>query len=158
MDIYHLQTPVGTLAIEGSAFGLQKATFCEENISSEPIIPSSLQNVVRQFEEYFLGKRKDFDIKLDLQGTDFQKLVWSNLLQIPYGETTSYLALSKKIGNVKAIRAVGLANGKNPVGIVVPCHRVIGSKGDLVGYAGGLWRKRWLLSLENPTQSLFELS
>jgi methylated-DNA-[protein]-cysteine S-methyltransferase len=92
-----------------------------------------------------------------LQGTEFQKKVWQELLHIPYGKTCSYLDLSKKIGDVKAIRAVASANGKNPLWIVVPCHRVIGTDGSLTGYAGGLWRKKWLLEHENPIkqESLF---
>ena len=98
-----------------------------------------------------------FDLKLNPKGTDFQKNVWNALLEIPYGKTISYLELSKTLGNVKAIRAVASANGKNPLWIVIPCHRVIGSNGDLTGYAGGLHRKKWLLEHERPVKqgSLF---
>ncbi|MCK5677367.1 MAG: methylated-DNA--[protein]-cysteine S-methyltransferase, partial [Flavobacteriaceae bacterium] len=98
-----------------------------------------------------------FDLKLNPQGTDFQQNVWNELQRIPYGKTTSYLDQSKKMGNVKAIRAIASANGKNPIWIIIPCHRVIGSDGSLTGYAGGLWRKKWLLEHENPTKqtSLF---
>jgi methylated-DNA-[protein]-cysteine S-methyltransferase len=110
-----------------------------------------------QLNEYFEGSRKHFDLKLNPEGTDFQKKVWKQLEQIPYGKTLSYLELSEQLGNVKAIRAVANANGKNPLWIVVPCHRVIGSNGSLTGYAGGLHRKQWLLEHESPykQQSLF---
>ena len=110
-----------------------------------------------QFQEYFEGQRTDFTLELNPEGTDFQKKVWKKLRTIPYGKTISYLELAKQLGDVKAIRAVAAANGKNPLWIVIPCHRVIGSKGDLIGYAGGLARKKWLLELESPVKqtSLF---
>ncbi len=103
---------------------------------------------MRQLDEYFDGTRKVFDLPLDQQGTEFQKKVWELLLSIPYGKTTSYQALSKLYGDTKAIRAVAAANGKNNIAIIVPCHRIIGSNQSLVGYAGGLQRKKWLLELE----------
>ena len=120
-------------------------------------IPSALKEANLQLSEYFEGKRKEFTFKLNPKGTDFQQRVWQALLKIPFGKTTSYLELSKQLGDVKAIRAVAAANGKNPLWVVVPCHRVIGSDGSLTGYAGGLWRKKWLLEHENPSpqQSLF---
>ena len=120
-------------------------------------IPTNLQKCIFQLREYFEGQRNHFDFKLNPQGTDFQQKVWQELLNIPYGKTLSYLELSKKLGDVKAIRAVASANGRNPLWIVVPCHRVIGTNGSLTGYAGGLWRKKWLLEHESPTgqQSLF---
>ena len=110
-----------------------------------------------QLNEYFTGNRKTFNLKLNPQGTEFQKKVWEALQNVPYGKTITYLEQSKVLGNVKAIRAVAGANGKNPISIVIPCHRIIGSDGSLTGYAGGLWRKKWLLEHENPTtqQSLF---
>lgn len=103
---------------------------------------------MQQFDEYFAGKRKQFDFSIQQEGTDFQQRVWSELQKIPFGETISYLELSQRIGNTKAIRACGTANGQNKLAIVVPCHRVIGSNGKLVGYAGGLWRKKSLLLYE----------
>jgi methylated-DNA-[protein]-cysteine S-methyltransferase len=119
-----------------------KATFPENK-------PAGIvKNCFDQLKEYFEGKRKIFSIDLDFEGTDFQKKVWNELLKIPFGQTISYLELSRRIGDVKAIRAVGNANGKNPVSIIVPCHRVIGTSGKLIGYGGGLWRKRWLLEFE----------
>lgn len=108
--------------------------------------------VENQFSEYFAGEREEFDLPLLLIGTDFQKKVWSALQTIPFGETESYLSLSKKLGDEKAIRAVASANGANAISIIVPCHRIIGSKGELVGYAGGLQAKKKLLKLENRGQ------
>jgi methylated-DNA-[protein]-cysteine S-methyltransferase len=112
---------------------------------------------VVQLAEYFNGKRDSFSLTVNPQGTEFQKKVWKSLLKIPYGKTKSYLAQSKTLGDVKAIRAVAAANGKNPIWIIIPCHRVIGTNGSLTGYAGGIWRKKWLLAHENPVkqQSLF---
>ncbi|HEX5742420.1 MAG TPA: methylated-DNA--[protein]-cysteine S-methyltransferase [Flavobacteriaceae bacterium] len=120
------------------------ATYIEE--TTEIIEETKLQ-----FNQYFEGNRNEFNIPLLLVGTDFQKKVWNNLLQIPFGKTESYLGLSKKLAQEKAIRAVASANGANSISIIVPCHRIIGSKGDLVGYAGGLNTKMKLLTLENPT-------
>ena len=110
---------------------------------------------VKQLEEYFAGERRRFDLPLDLRGTDFQQRCWQALLKIPYGETRSYADIARAIGQPSAVRAVGLANGQNPVAIVVPCHRVIGSDGSLTGYGGGLEIKRKLLELEGAlSQSL----
>ena len=114
----------------------------EEKVTD--IIPIELEDCVCQLKEYFEGKRRQFNLKLNPQGTEFQKKVWKHLEQIPYGKTLSYLELSKQLGDIKAIRAVANANGKNPLWIIVPCHRVIGSDGSLTGYAGGLHRKQWL--------------
>lgn len=111
-----------------------------------------LPETARQLEEYFKGARREFDLPLDLQGTEFQKRAWRNLLTIPYGETRSYGDQARLIGNPNASRAVGLANGRNPLPIVVPCHRVIGANGSLTGFGGGLERKRWLLAHEGYFQ------
>ncbi len=108
-----------------------------------------IEQTITQLKEYFKGERKSFDIPLLTIGTDFQKSVWQGLLKIPYGTTASYLELSKNIGNEKAIRAVASANGANAISILIPCHRIIGSNGDLVGYAGGLVAKKKLLEIEN---------
>src|SRR5690606_27112730 len=120
-------------------------------------IPQILEQAIAELEEYFNGNRANFSFSLNPSGTEFQKRVWTELRNISFGKTTSYLELSKKLGDVKAIRAVASANGKNPLWIVVPCHRVIGTDGSLTGYAGELWRKQWLLEHENPSlqQSLF---
>ena len=150
MDIAFLKTPLGIAEIKGDERGLVAISVLNEEtreISRE--IPASLINAVQQLQEYFAGKRKEFQLKLNLQGTPFQKKVWQSLLEIPFGKTISYLEHSKKLGDEKVIRAVASANGKNPLWIVVPCHRVIGSDGTLTGYAGGLWRKKWLLEHES---------
>lgn len=110
--------------------------------------PKILEEAKKQIDEYFKGKRKKFELKLKIEGTDFQKKVWNALLEIPYGETRSYKQIAEMIGNPKAFRAVGLANNKNKIGIIIPCHRVIGANGKLVGYASGLENKRFLLDLE----------
>jgi len=107
-----------------------------------------LFGIFNQLKEYFAGTRKEFDVPLDIEGTDFQQKVWNELQKIPYGKTISYKSLSEKLGDVKAIRAVGKANGQNPIPIIIPCHRVIGANGTLVGYAGGLAIKEKLLHLE----------
>ncbi len=113
-------------------------------------VPQSpvIKKCIKQLDEYFSGKRKRFDLRLTFSGSAFQRQVWNELLNIPYGKNISYLTLSKRIENIKAIRAVGTANGSNKICIVVPCHRVIGSDGSLVGYGGDLWRKKWLLDHE----------
>ena len=156
METVYINTPLGIAKIAGNIDGVSVISVgYEEKIST--VIPFELQNAVSQLNDYFEGKRTDFDFRLNLHGTEFQQKVWSALLEIPFGKTVSYLELSKKLGDVKAIRAVASANGKNPLWIVIPCHRVIGTDGSLTGYAGGLWRKKWLLEHENPTtqQSLF---
>ncbi|MGB0930021.1 MAG: methylated-DNA--[protein]-cysteine S-methyltransferase [Chitinophagales bacterium] len=152
LHILYLKTPMGDIAIEGSDIGVTAIQFLEEEPTekSSPQLPDFLQDAAIQLQEYFDKKRTEFDFPLDLQGTDFQKRVWAELLNIPYGKTVSYLHVSLALGDRKAIRAVGTANGRNPVAIVVPCHRVIGSDGSLVGYASGLARKKWLLELEQP--------
>jgi methylated-DNA-[protein]-cysteine S-methyltransferase len=117
-----------------------------------------LAETERQLREYFAGKRKSFSVALDMRGTRFQKDVWEALLAIPFGETRSYAQLAKQLGNERATRAVGAANGRNPISIIVPCHRVIGSSGKLTGFAGGLDTKAHLLGLEKiPSQELFPL-
>jgi len=157
METAFIKTPLGITKITGDESGISVISMLndETEISSE--IPKILHEAVSQLHDYFDGKRQDFNFKLNPSGTEFQQKVWRELLQIPFGKTVSYLDLSKKIGDVKAIRAVASANGKNPLWIVVPCHRVIGTDGSLTGYAGGLWRKKWLVEHENPThqQSLF---
>ncbi|UJH68949.1 methylated-DNA--[protein]-cysteine S-methyltransferase [Allomuricauda sp. SCSIO 65647] len=156
METAYLKTPIGTAEFKGDTSGLISITVIDEKKPAD-IIPEVLEDAVYQLKEYFEGSRKQFDLKLNPQGTDFQKKVWSALLEVPYGKTVSYLELTKRLGDVKAIRAVAAANGKNPLWIVVPCHRIIGSNGDLTGYAGGLHRKKWLLDHESPIkqQSLF---
>lgn len=152
-----INTPLGCAEIEGDSDGISSIKVFNEELQLTDIIPEELQECTHQLNEYFNDGRTSFSFKLNPKGTDFQKRVWDSLLKIPYGKTVSYLNLSKQLGDVKAIRAVANANGKNPLWIVVPCHRVIGSDGSLTGYAGGLHRKKWLLDHENPVkqQSLF---
>ena len=151
-----INSPLGITKIVGDENGVSIISVLAEGEISKTI-PKELKIAVAQLNEYFEGKRKDFNFKLNPKGTDFQQKVWQELLNIPFGKTMSYMDLSKKLGDVKAIRAVASANGKNPLWIVVPCHRVIGTDGSLTGYAGGLWRKKWLLEHETPShqQSLF---
>jgi methylated-DNA-[protein]-cysteine S-methyltransferase len=151
VEIAYLQTPIGLAEFQGDEDGLSSVSVLDD-VKPIGIIPDVLEDAVYQFREYFEGSRQQFDLKLNPSGTDFQKRVWDALLKIPFGKTISYLELSKQLGDVKAIRAVASANGKNPLWIVVPCHRVIGSNGDLTGYAGGLHRKKWLLEHESPAK------
>ncbi len=146
-----INTPLGITEIQGDENGISKIYIRDENDEITSKIPSELEKAAIQLQEYFEGKRTHFTFLLHPSGTEFQKKVWQELLNIPFGKTCSYLELSKKLGDVKAIRAVAAANGKNPLWIVVPCHRVIGADGSLTGYAGGLWRKKWLLEHENPS-------
>ncbi len=157
MEKAHIQTPIGIAQIEGDINGLGSISVLNTQETITDIIPEVLEDAVYQLNEYFNGSRKVFNLDLNPQGTDFQKKVWKALLGIPYGKTNSYMQLSKTLGDPKATRAVAAANGKNPLWIVVPCHRVIGSDGSLTGYAGGLHRKKWLLEHESPVkqQSLF---
>ncbi|WP_273568848.1 methylated-DNA--[protein]-cysteine S-methyltransferase [Maribacter halichondriae] len=157
MEKAFIQTPLGIAKIEGDEDGLSAITVLDTSEEITKIIPEALEDAMYQLQEYFEGQRKVFDLELNPEGTDFQRRVWEALLNIPFGKTVSYLELSKTLGDVKAIRAVAAANGKNPLWIIVPCHRVIGSDGSLTGYAGGLHRKKWLLEHESPVkqQSLF---
>ena len=156
MQTAYIKTPLGIATIIGDENGVSEISVSQEGEVST-IIPAVLQEAVLQLQDYFEKKRTSFDFKINLKGTEFQQKVWKGLLEIPFGKTMSYMELSKNMGDAKAIRAVASANGKNPLWIVVPCHRVIGADGSLTGYAGGLWRKKWLLEYENPTtqQSLF---
>ncbi len=157
MEIAHISTPLGIAKLEGTVDGLSAISVLNTEETPTDVIPEVLEDAVYQLQEYFEGQRENFNLQLNPQGTPFQQGVWKELLNIPYGKTMSYLDLSKRLGDVKAIRAVAAANGKNPLWIIVPCHRVIGSDGSLTGYAGGLHRKKWLLAHENPVkqQSLF---
>jgi methylated-DNA-[protein]-cysteine S-methyltransferase len=157
MDECIFKSPLGFIKIIGDEDGISVITILDSEEKITDIIPPSLEDGVFQLQEYFQGISNTFDLKLNPKGTPFQKQVWKLLEQIPFGKTISYLDLSKQIGDVKAIRAVANANAKNPLWIVIPCHRVIGTNGSLTGYAGGLHRKEWLLNHEKPhkQQSLF---
>ena len=153
----YYKTPIGTAKIIGDEKGIQSVSVLDKVMETSEEIPNCLKDCVTQLNQYFSGKRTNFDLLLNPQGTLFQKKVWNELLNIPFNKTRSYLEQSKALGDVKAIRAVASANGKNPIWIIIPCHRVIGSDGSLTGYAGGIWRKKWLLAHENPVkqQALF---
>jgi methylated-DNA-[protein]-cysteine S-methyltransferase len=130
----------------GSNNTLESISFVEKKLDVNP--SEYLYNCVKQIDEYFRGERQVFEINFAIEGTEFQKKVWNELMAIPYGKTKSYLEITKILGDLKAIRAVARANGQNKIPIIIPCHRVIGNDGSLVGYAGGLWRKKWLLDHE----------
>lgn len=150
-DHAYLETPLGTAEIVGDQNGIVSILVTDSKKKTSARIPDSLMGCIDQLREYFEGNRQEFNLKLNPQGTDFQKEVWKELLTIPFGKTTTYMKQTLALGNEKAIRAVASANGKNPIWIVIPCHRVIGTNGSLTGYAGGLWRKKWLLEHENPS-------
>ena len=152
-------TPVGALRLVGTEVGLSTVWFLRGRKQEKPRADwkedsAFFMDVNRQLGEYFAGTLRKFDIPLVVEGTEFQKRVWKALATIPYGETISYGELAKQIGEPKAARAVGLANGQNPIPIIVPCHRVIGSNGSLTGFGGGLANKRKLLELERGQRSL----
>ncbi|WP_158975168.1 methylated-DNA--[protein]-cysteine S-methyltransferase [Cellulophaga sp. L1A9] len=150
METAYIKTPLGIAKLVGNEEGISEFIVLNSEEVVTDVIPEELEDAVYQINEYFEGKREVFNLDLTPEGTDFQKKVWKALEEIPFGKTTSYLELSKTLGDAKAIRAVANANGRNPLWIIVPCHRVIGSDGSLTGYAGGLHRKQWLLEHESP--------
>lgn len=156
-DIAYIKTPLGVAKIVGDAEGVSAITVLNSDEPLTDVIPESLEDTVYQLNEYFEGARTEFNLTLNPVGTEFQKKVWAALQNIPYGKSKSYLELAKALGDPNATRAAASANARNPLWIVVPCHRVIGTDGSLTGYAGGLHRKQWLLNHESPVkqQSLF---
>ena len=168
IEIVYYKSPLGVLEIRSNGNAISDVLFInswkgakiiEADLSFVKPKSPIIKNCIKQLDEYFAGTRTVFNIHTAQVGTAFQQTVWAELCNIPYGRTISYLELSKRIGNAKAIRAVGTANGNNSVCIIVPCHRVIGINGELVGYGGDLWRKKWLLGHEgkiaNGVQTLF---
>lgn len=150
MESCIIDSPLGYTKITGDDNGIHSITVLNSEETVTDIVPEILEDCVIQLHEYFEGIRKEFHLNLNPEGTPFQTKVWDELIKIPFGKTISYLELSKRLGDLKAIRAVANANSKNPLWIVIPCHRVIGSDGSLTGYAGGLHRKQWLLEHESP--------
>jgi methylated-DNA-[protein]-cysteine S-methyltransferase len=152
-----IDSPIGPLTLAGRGPVLTNLRMVDQ--THEPshdgwsLNPEAFNNAIKQLDAYFAGELTDFDIEFDLQGTEFQQRVWKALLTIPYGETRSYAEIAEQIGTAGAARAVGLANGRNPIAIIIPCHRVIGANGRLTGYGGGLDRKRTLLELEQQRTS-----
>ncbi len=152
----YYRSPIGNLRIISNERDIIKIEFTADFFKMR-IIPVQIQKCINQLDEYFKGERKEFSFGINPAGTEFQGKVWNLLIKIPYGKTISYLELSKQFGNEKAIRAIASANGKNPIPIIIPCHRVIGNDGSLTGYAGGLLKKQWLLEHEGAIKqkSLF---
>jgi methylated-DNA-[protein]-cysteine S-methyltransferase len=163
MNLYtaYYSSPVGQLKLQCSDKFIKSVLFCDDT-EMQNDDHKLLDACIKQLDEYFKGKRRNFTLPLNQDGTPFQVKVWDLLYIIPYGKTISYNDLSKQYGDLKAVRAVASANGRNNLAIIVPCHRVIGSNQTLVGYAGGLWRKKWLLDLEakhhHGVQQLFPIS
>jgi methylated-DNA-[protein]-cysteine S-methyltransferase len=163
MQVYstYYHSPVGVLRISGTESYISEVHFTNEGdeMTVADYLPATLINCTEQFIQYFNGERRNFDLPINQLGTAFQQEVWIELRTIPYAKTISYLDLARKIGDSKATRAVANANGKNNIAVIVPCHRVIGSNKELTGYAGGLWRKKWLLEHETKVaygvQTLF---
>lgn len=153
-NIFYYDTKIGKIKIEENGGAITRVDLVKNDLQEEIIEKEEtllLKQAIRELSEYFDGKRNSFNLPLELQGTEFQKKVWNALMEIPFGETRSYKEIAKAIGNEKASRAVGMANNKNPIMIIVPCHRVIGANGKLVGYAGGIDVKAKLLNLEKDT-------
>lgn len=153
-QIIYFSSPVGWIEIVASEEGVHSILFKKER-EREEVSGSLALQAKQQLEEYFQKKRQQFDLPLAPKGTEFQQAVWEKLLEIPFGVTSSYGAVAHKLGDHKKTRAVGLANGRNPVVIVIPCHRVIGADGTLTGYGGGLDKKKWLLAHESRQGALF---
>ena len=143
-----IQTPIGFLEIRTNQNYLLSVSFTDKHIQQSNIQPHILNESVRQIEEYFKGLRKEFNLSLQPEGTEFQLSVWEKVMKVEYGKTVTYLEIALQTGSKNNTRAVGLANGKNPIPIIIPCHRIIGVNGKLTGYAGGLERKKWLLQHE----------
>ena len=149
ITIAYYKSPLGILKISADEKGIREIDFVKDKVKSIQNSSSEIiKQCIRQLDEYFQGKRKSFELKLNPEGTEFQRKVWKELLKIPYGTTLSYGEIARRIKNQKAVRAVGQAIGRNPISIVIPCHRVIGGDGKLTGYASGLLRKEWLLKHE----------
>ncbi|TFF36752.1 methylated-DNA--[protein]-cysteine S-methyltransferase [Mucilaginibacter psychrotolerans] len=146
-EAFH-NTPLGFVRIRAEERFITSISIRDEECVEMPSPSAAINLAIKQLDEYFAGKRKEFDLPMNQPGTDFQKEVWKNLLTVKYGSTMSYLQLANQMNNPLAIRAIAASNGKNMLWIVVPCHRIIGSNGSLTGYAGGLWRKQWLLEHE----------
>jgi methylated-DNA-[protein]-cysteine S-methyltransferase len=147
LAIAYMQSPVGLLRLQGLSGSLLRIDFVEAQ-EDDAIDEESLSEAIKQLNEYFEGRRTEFDLSVHAVGTHFQQNVWDEIKKIPYGSTWSYEILARHLGDIKVIRAAASANGRNPLPIVIPCHRVIGKNGTLTGYSGGLHRKKWLLDFE----------
>lgn len=162
----YYKSPIGIIKITASKLGIISISFIDKNLNEisssefQKYMDSDVYKYLRdcktQLNEYFMGKRREFSLRISLQRTDFRKKVWNELMKISYGSTCSYMDIADRIGNRKAVRAVGGANHNNNIIIVIPCHRVIGKDGNLTGYSGGLWRKKWLLNHEKNFKSIVD--
>jgi methylated-DNA-[protein]-cysteine S-methyltransferase len=149
----YYNSPIGIVEIVSDENSIKELSFVENAMVNDlQTTPQILLTAMKQVEEYFQGKRSVFDLKLKAEGTDFQQKVWQSLIEVPYGETACYGDIARAVGNSKACRAVGGANNKNKIAIIIPCHRIVGADGSLTGYAGGLWRKEWLLKHEKDNK------
>ena len=149
----YYSSPVGELEIQSEGDAITVVGFLRD--VKRPENPTAIiQTCIQELDEYFYSGRKFFDVKIELRGSTFQQQVWNKLIEIPYGKTTYYADIAEKVGDLNSVRAVGLANGQNPIAIIVPCHRVIGKDGSMVGYGGGLERKTWLLRHEGALNQL----
>ncbi|HMS63736.1 MAG TPA: methylated-DNA--[protein]-cysteine S-methyltransferase [Ignavibacteria bacterium] len=162
-EIYkaYFNSEIGLIEITGSASGIMSLDF-KDNVNtgelySDKDLPGCMKECLKQLSDYFKGERKKFNVQMQIEGTDFQKKVWKKLIEIPFGKTNTYKEIAANTGNANAGRAVGNANNKNKIAIIIPCHRVIGSNNKLTGYAGGLWRKEWLISHEKKISSGAEI-
>jgi methylated-DNA-[protein]-cysteine S-methyltransferase len=144
----YYRSPIGLIEIAGGEDGVRSVAFVRRTSGEAAPPPESLETAVRELDEYFAGARREFSVRLSLRGTEFQRRVWAELAKIPFGRTASYGEIARTMARPGAARAIGGANHLNPVSIIIPCHRVVGHDGGLVGYGGGLWRKRWLLAHE----------
>jgi methylated-DNA-[protein]-cysteine S-methyltransferase len=155
----YYQSPIGLVEIVADDQAIKSVYFVEAERAAPPAqLPPLLADGLAQLAAYFQGERQEFSLPLEPAGTDFQKRVWRQLLTVPYGKTASYMDIAKAVATEKAVRAVGLANGQNPISIIIPCHRIIGSDGSLTGYGGGLWRKEWLLKHEGSLGNSLQMS
>ena len=156
--VAYWQSPVGLVEVVGDDIAVHSVLFVEEKRREQTgTLSDTVKECVKQLSEYFDGRRRDFDLSMAQKGTDFQQRVWTELMNIPFGKTVSYMQMAKALGDPKCIRAAGTANGKNQIAVIVPCHRVVGANGTLVGYAGGLNRKRWLLEHEAKMSGVMRL-
>lgn len=157
--ITYMDSPLGVIKVAGDSNAIKMVAFVTvKGEESEGVMPLVVRKCKKQLLEYFKGTRTQFSIPVAAEGTDFQREVWQELLKIPFGKTTTYAKQSITLGDVKKIRAVGSANGKNPIVIIIPCHRVISTDGSLTGYAGGLDKKEWLLKHENSLPGMMQTS
>jgi methylated-DNA-[protein]-cysteine S-methyltransferase len=153
----YYNAPVGPMLIESEGDKITMLAFVKNEVRDEEQVTPVIEQCIRELDEYFFEGRKFFTVEVEPLGSTFQKNVWNELMNIPYGRTISYEELAVRLGDIKSIRAVGLANGQNPIAIIIPCHRVIGKNGDLVGYGGGLENKTWLLQHEGAFSEQLKL-